>query len=128
MNDIMELMGVIGPVFALLWILTIVLTVTRPQRFFNSFLLMLSLLVTLIFIAGFLGDAAGIFLLICFVLVMLALLLVPMLLILNGIQMIRKESFSPVHVLSLALGIVVAFQEQGINLQLLSELLQCETL
>ena len=111
MNDIFDYIQVLGPIFALLWILTIVLTVTRPQRYFNSLLLMFTLLVTVLFLAGFLGEAAGAFLLVCFLLAMLALFLVPVLLILNGIQMIRKESFSPAHVLSLALGIVVGIGE-----------------
>ncbi len=111
MDDIVSHLQVVGPVFAILWILTIVLTVTKPQRFFNSFLLLLSLLVSLIFLAGFLREAAGFFLLACFLLVMLALLLVPLLLILNGVQMIRKESLSPAHVLSLGLGIVIGIGE-----------------
>ena len=111
MDDIFDAIRILGPIFALIWILTITLTVLRPQRYFNSFLLMAALLVTMLFLAGLLGDAAGVFLLACFVLVMLALFLVPLLLIVNGIQLIRKESLCPAHLLSLGLGVVVGIGE-----------------
>ncbi|MBQ4506953.1 MAG: YdcF family protein [Firmicutes bacterium] len=100
-----------GPVFAFVWILTIACSVIRPQRYFNSILLMISLVVTMIFAAGFFGPGAGYFLLACFLLLMLALLLVPVLLIANGVQMIKRESLSPAHILSLALGIFVGAGE-----------------
>ena len=101
-----------GPVFAIVWILTIACVLLRPQRFFNSFLLMIALMVTVLFVSGFMSDNAGdYFLLACFLLTMLALFLVPVLLTVNGIQMIRREGFSLSHVLSLALGIVVGIGE-----------------
>ena len=101
-----------GPVFAVIWILTIGCVLLRPQRFFNSFLLMIAIMVTILFASGFMSDTAGdYFLLACFLLVMLALFLVPVLLTVNGIQMIRREGFSLSHVLSLALGIFVGAGE-----------------
>ena len=112
MSTIIENVRVFGPVFALVWILTIGCAFFRPQRYFNSLLLMFALLVTMLFAAGFFSrDAAGYFLLACFLLVMLALFLVPVLLIANGIVMIRRESLSPAHGLSLALGILVGIGE-----------------
>ena len=110
-TDILENLQIVGPFFAAIWIVTILCAVLRPQRYLNSFLLMLALLVTMVFLSGFFGEGAAIFLLVCFLLVMLALFLVPVLLILNGIQMIRRESFSPAHILSLALGIIVGVGE-----------------
>ena len=111
-NSILENLQVIGPVFAAVWGVTILCTLLRPQRYFNSFLLMFAIFVTMIFAAGFFPhDTGSYFLLACFLLVMLALFLVPVLLIINGIQMIRKESFSPAHILSLALGIIVGIGE-----------------
>ncbi|MCR5795195.1 MAG: YdcF family protein [Solobacterium sp.] len=104
---------VIGPVFAVCWALMIVSAIYRPQRYSNSILLMFTLAVTVVFIAGFLGDYAGVFLLVCFALAMLVLLLVPVLLILNGIQMIKRESLSLAHVLSLCLGVFVGTGEIG---------------
>ena len=52
-NDIVENIQVLGPAFAGIWILTVGLTLLRPQRYFNSFLLMLALMVTMIFLSGF---------------------------------------------------------------------------
>lgn len=112
MTEITELIQTVGPLFAAIWIVTILSVLLRPQRYFNSFLLMGALLVTLVFLSAFFGyDTGGWILLASFLLVMLALFLVPLLLILNGIQMIRRESFSPAHILSLALGIVVGIGE-----------------
>ena len=102
----------IGPVFAGVWILTVLMTLVRPQRYLNSFLLMLSLAVTVVFAAGFFSpDVRAYFLMACFLLAALSLFLVPVLLIINGVQMIRKESVCPAHLLSLGLGIVVAAGE-----------------
>ena len=66
----------------------------------------------MMFTSGFFPHAyAGWFMTACFLLVMLGFFLVPLLLILNGVQMLRRESFSPAHVLSLALGLVVGVGE-----------------
>ncbi len=112
MDNVIRNLQVLGPIFALFWALTIVCAVRRPQRYFNSLLLMVALLVTMIFAAGFFGSDVGAYVLLaCFLLVMLALFLVPVLLIVNGVQMLRKESFSPAHLLSLGLGLVVGIGE-----------------
>ena len=101
-----------GPVFVLVWVLTVSLALARPQRYLNSFLLMMALLVSMLFLAGFLPEGArGYFLMACFLLVSLLLFLVPVLLIINGIEMIRRESFSPAHLLSLGLGVIVGVGE-----------------
>lgn len=101
-----------GPVFAFVWILTIACVLWWPQRYFNSLLLMAALLVTMLFVSGFFPPyASGWFLLACFLIVMLALFLVPALLIANGIQVIRRESLSLPHVLSLVLGVFVGIGE-----------------
>ena len=111
-EGIVENLHSFGPVVAVVWGLTILCAVLWPQRYWNSFLLLASLLVTMLFVSDFFkADARGWFLLACFLLTMLALLLVPLLLILNGVQMLRRESFSPAHMLSLALGIVVGVGE-----------------
>ena len=110
-NTITENLTAIGPVFAVVWIITIALTFWKPQRYFNSILLMAALMVTMIFLAGFFGDYAGDVLMVCFIIVMIALFMVPLMLIINGIQMIRKESLCLAHLLSLGLGIVVGIGE-----------------
>ena len=111
-DSIIENIQILGPAFAVVWGITILLTVLRPQRYLNSFLLMLALLVTMIFVSGFFDHGARAnFLLACFLIVMFALFMVPILLIVNGIQMIRRESVCPAHLLSLGLGIVVGIGE-----------------
>ena len=110
-TDMLENLQTLGPFFAAIWIVTILCAVLRPQRYLNSFMLMLALLVTVVFLSGFFGEGAGLFLLVCFLLLMLTLFLVPVLLILNGIQMIRRESFAPAHILSLTLGLIVGVGE-----------------
>lgn len=110
-----------GPFFAIVWIVTIACTFLRPQKYFNSFLLMFALLVTMLFVSGFLPvDAGEWFLMICFLLVMLALFLVPVFLVVNGVQMIRREGFSAAHTLSLVLGIFVGIGELAVIVYVLN--------
>ena len=110
-NDIVENLQVLGPIFAIVWIVTIAFTVSKPQRFFNSMLLIFAIMVTMIFIAGFIPQYAGEFLVGCFILTALALFTVPVFLVINGVQMIKREGFSTAHVLSLVLGIIVGIGE-----------------
>ena len=110
-DGIVENLQVLGPVVAAVWALTIGLTLWKPQRYLNSILLLIALMVTMLFVSGFFGAGRGIVLLICFLAVTLALFLTPVLLIVNGVQMIRRESVCPAHLLSLGLGIFVAAGE-----------------
>ena len=120
MNAILESIQALGPMLAGTWLLTIALVILRPQQYINSFLLMFSLLVTLIFVSSCFGEEGPTFALISFLLVMLALLLVPLLLIINGIQMIRRESLCLAHCLSLALGLFVGVGELAAIVYVLS--------
>jgi uncharacterized SAM-binding protein YcdF (DUF218 family) len=81
---------------------------------------MFSLLVTLIFVTSCFGEEGPTFALVSFLLVMLALLLVPLLLTINGIQMIRRESLCLAHCLSLALGLFVGVGELAAIVYVLS--------
>ena len=56
---IIDNLRTIGPFFAGIWGLTIVLTLLRPQRYLNSILLVLSLLTTMVFTVGFFGHETG---------------------------------------------------------------------
>ena len=120
MNAILESIQALGPMLAGAWLLTIALVILRPQQYINSFLLMFSLLVTLIFVTSCFGEEGPTFALVSFLLVMLALLLVPLLLIINGIQMIRRESLCLAHCLSLALGLFVGVGELAAIVYVLS--------
>ncbi|MBR2807348.1 MAG: YdcF family protein [Oscillospiraceae bacterium] len=112
MTEILDSIRQIGPFFAAAWIVTIICVVLRPQRYINSFLLLWALFITLFFMTGFFPHGARVtFLFVSFLIVMFALFLAPLLLIINGIQMIRRESLCLAHVLSLGLGIVVGVGE-----------------
>jgi uncharacterized SAM-binding protein YcdF (DUF218 family) len=110
-DSALENIQVVGPVCAVAWIVTIIFITWKPQRYFNSFLLMAAMMVTMVFIAGFFGEYSGIFLLACFIIVCIALFIAPVLLIINGVVMIKKESVCAAHLLSLGLGIVIAIGE-----------------
>ena len=110
-SDIVENIRAFGPVVAGIWLVTIGLTLWKPQRYWNSILLLIALMATMLFVSGFFGEGRGIFLLICFLAVMISLLLTPVLLIVNGVQMIKRESVCPAHLLSLGLGIFVGVGE-----------------
>lgn len=111
MSVIFESIQTLGPLLASAWLPVIGSLILRPQKYVNSFLLMFALLVTLIFVTSCFGDEGPTFALISFLLVMLALFLVPLLLIINGIQMVRRESFCLAHCLSLGLGLFVGIGE-----------------
>ena len=111
-ESVTEILHTMGPVLAAVWILTFACVLLRPQRFLNSMLLLFALLVTVITAAGFFGHDTGARILLgVFLLGMLSLFLVPVLLIINGVQMIRRESLSAAHLLSLALGVFVGVGE-----------------
>ena len=108
---ILETIQSLGPMFAAVWAITIASSVLRPQRYVNSIFLMMALLVTLVFVSGFFGENAGYFLLISYALIMLVFMLVPILLVINGIKLIRREGACLAHCLSIALGLFVGIGE-----------------
>lgn len=93
------------------WGITLIFTIWKPQRYFNSVLLMVSCMFTLLFICGLFGENMGYALLTSFLLIMVVLFLVPVMLIANGVQILKKESFSLPHLLSLLLGLGVGVGE-----------------
>ncbi len=111
MQAVIENMKDLLPIAAVFWAVLLVAVLRKPQRFRNSLLLMVTVGVTLFLIAGLFGDYMGYALIVIFLLGVLALLVAPILLIINGIYMIRRESTSLANVLSLLLGIVIALGE-----------------
>jgi len=95
------------PVMAFTWGLFILFTLWRPQRIRNSLFLMVALGCTLVFLAGMFGDWAEYALIAEGILAFLALLAVPVMLIMNGITMMKKESRALGNLLSLILGILI---------------------
>ncbi len=111
MNEILENIQAFGPMFAFFWAITIASVLIWPQRYFNSILLMGALLISLFFVAGLAGQYVSEVLAAGILLIAGLLFLVPVLLIINGIQMIRRESLCFAHALSLALGLFVGIGE-----------------
>lgn len=114
MNTILENIRVLWPIFSVSWAIVIIGTWWKPQKFRNCFLLMWALFITMFMLAGLFGDYMQTALIIMIILVMIILLLVPIMLIINGIIMIKKESFAFAHVLSLILGVAIAIGELSV--------------
>lgn len=96
---------------ALLWALLIIFSEIWPHKLFNSVILSLALLVTVFDILYLATQDIATSGLIVVIGVFLILLLVPFLLIFNGITMIRNEGRSFANLLSLLLGIVIEIGE-----------------
>ena len=56
MDRVIENFQILGPALAISWIVTIGFIIWRPQRYFNSFLLLGSLMVTLLFLGEVFED------------------------------------------------------------------------
>lgn len=111
MNVLFENVQVFLPYFLGSWLLFIVCTLRNPQKYSNSFFLMIALFFTCLFICGLFGEDMGYALVGMFIIILIAIFLVPAMLIYNGIVMIKKESFCLAHVLSLLLGIAIGIGE-----------------
>ncbi|MBO7677953.1 MAG: YdcF family protein [Erysipelotrichaceae bacterium] len=90
---------------ALFWVLVSVFTIIYPHKLFNSFFLFLALLSTLMAITVFITKDMMMSVFTVLIVIFLALLVTPLLLIINGITMIRNEGRSFANLLSLFLGI-----------------------
>lgn len=113
METILDNLSVAMPFFLISWGVFLASTLWKPQKFRNSIFLMFSLFFTVFFVAALAGEHMGTVLLVSFLLAFLALLLVPVLLIINGIVMLRKEAKSLGNLLSLLLGLVIGAGESA---------------
>ena len=111
MAELYENVGSLLPFLGGLWAVLILLCIVRPQRMFNSFWLLMTLAATAVTIAAMFGDEAPTVLIIMACLAALVLLLVPGLLIWNGVVMLRREGRSLANILSLLLGLFVGAGE-----------------
>lgn len=111
MEAVFDNISTLFPFMAIPWVMFIAGVLWRPQKYFNSILLMISLFFTMFFVAGIFGSHMKGALLTMVVIVLIILLLVPAMLIYNGIIMIKKESVCFAHILSLILGILVGAGE-----------------
>ena len=106
-ENVRELLPILGG----LWAVLILLCILRPQRLFNSFWLLMTLAATAVTLAAMFGEHAPLVLVIMAGLIATALLMVPALLICNGVVMMRKEGRSLSNILSLLLGVFVGVGE-----------------
>lgn len=111
MSAIIDNIITLWPILVGAWAVAIFFTVRKPQRYFNSVLLMIACFFSLFFICSLFGEQMGYALLVCFLLVMFLIFMVPIMLIINGIQVIKKESLSIPHLLSLLLGVGIGIGE-----------------
>ena len=111
MKEILDTAGVFLPYLLGFWGLFLFFAIRRPQRLSNSVLLMGALFFSLVFAASLFGSYAADAMIVLALLVALAIFLVPVMLIINGIFMIRRESLCFANLLSLFLGVVIAAGE-----------------
>lgn len=93
------------------WLLLFVFSALRPQRLFNGILLLFALFVSLLCLTTFLCRDMGTALAICAVVGTVLLLIIPLMLIWNGILMLKKEARSLHTILSLLIGVAMAMAE-----------------
>ncbi len=95
----------------LCWVVLFLMTIRKPQRFRNAVMLMITICVTLPFVAALFGSRSGIIMLIITIGWFLFIMIVPFAFIANGIIMITKESLCLAHLLSLLMGVVIGLGE-----------------
>ena len=100
-------------VTAACWFFFFCLSKRCPYRLGNAVLLLFDLVLTAAAVAALFGDGAVQALLIGFLVLLLILFLVPVMLIWNGIVMIRRESGRLSNILSLLLGFIIAAGESS---------------
>lgn len=93
------------------WLLLVIFSTLYPHRLFNSVFLTSGLFLTLVIIVCLIVDEFGQGLLLSMLIIGVVLLFVPLLLIINGITMLKKEGKSIANLLSLILGILIEIGE-----------------
>ncbi|MBR0481325.1 MAG: YdcF family protein [Firmicutes bacterium] len=111
MQTIIDNVKILGPILVIVWLIVIIMAIWKPQRYFNSILLMGACMFTLFFITSLFGDRMVDAMISCFFLVVIALFTVPVMLIINGIVILKREAHSFKNMLSLFLGIFIAVGE-----------------
>ncbi len=61
-SDIVENIQAFGPVVAVIWLVTIGLTLWKPQRYWNSFLLLIALMATMLWPSALIREFVAVFL------------------------------------------------------------------
>jgi len=121
-RNVLDNVRTLLPFLIFSWAFFAVTVLWRPQRFSNCIFLGVALLVSVIFLTGLAGDYQGRALVAVFLLCVVAIFAVPVMLIMNGVTMLRRESRSVGNLLSLILGIVIGIGEILFVVSLLTEL------
>lgn len=111
MDSIISNIQVFLPFALVPWLLLAIGVWRGPQRFRNSFLLLVAIFFTLPLIAGLFGDHMPQALVAMAILAAVAVFCVPLVLVANGIIMLRKEGRSLANLLSLLFGLLVGIGE-----------------
>ena len=107
---------------AVSWLVLFAFTILRPQRLFNCALLLAALFLTLLTFCSFLTRSAPQALAACGLAAALFVFLIPLMLIWNGIVMLKKESRSFHNILSLLIGLFMALAEIALLLVVFTDL------
>lgn len=111
MESVIENIRALLPGFLICWGVFLLSVWRRPQHFRNSVLLMAALGMTMLFVSGLFGRYQPTALLCMALFCGAALLIVPGMLITNGITMLRREGRSFGNLLSLFLGALIGAGE-----------------
>lgn len=111
MTAIFENITALLPYVLIPWTLVIISTLRNPQRFRNCLLLLLALFFTGFFICGLAGDYMGVALGLLFTITFLCVLAVPVVFMVNGFRMLRREGRALPNLLSLLVGIGILVGE-----------------
>lgn len=111
MADIFDNVTSLAPFVLVPWGIFIICTFRGKQRFRNSFWLMVSLAMSLFFIAGLFGSHMATALIVEVILVGWTIILVPFLLMHNGAVMRKKEGGSLANQMSMIMGILILLGE-----------------
>lgn len=107
--------------FAGFLLLFLLLAYWRPYRLSNSFILLFCLIVLVIAVVSLFAEDAAMILWISTLVIVVSLFLVPVLLIWNGVVILKKESGKFANFLPLLLGIMIAAGEIAFALFLLRD-------
>lgn len=110
-EKILDNLSVVMPFFLISWGIFIGGTLWKPQKFRNSIFLLNALFFSVFFVAALAGKYIATVLIVAFLFAFFAILLVPIMLIINGIVMIKKEARTLGNLLSLFLGLVIGAGE-----------------
>lgn len=111
MDIILSNIRVMAPFVIAPWLVLLIFVIRGRQRFRNSFVLMIALMMTAFFVCGLFGSHMVDAMIVLSIFIICVIMLVPIMLFINGIVMLKKEGRSMANLLSLFMGIAVGIGE-----------------